>query len=109
MIATLDDIGIQSIPGVTTVTEVSYERTLDTKDVIQNSDSSFGQAQAVNPTGPWSIKGAGSPAIAVGTIGNGSISVITGGKSLVLSATHNQGNKAHESYEISGHHYPGAS
>ena len=108
MAATLDTIGIQAVTGVTTVTEVSYEATLDTKDVIQNSDSSFGQAHATNPTGPWSIKGAGVPAIAVGTLADGGSTEISARVSAVLSATHTQNNKAHDSYEVAGHHYPGA-
>ena len=108
MPADLTDIGIQSHLD-TTLTEISYERACEIDDVVQDSTSVPTQFHFANPTGPWTIKGSGAPSIAVAAIDADDITEITSGVSLVLSVTHTQANKTHDSFEVAGHHYPGAS
>lgn len=111
MPANLDDVGIQS-SGLALLESIDYTKKLE-EAVITDSDSSFGDAEAFNPTIDFSLKGRGDlPAgIAVGTDGGAvSLSGITdgGGTLLVLSTKQSESSTDFNGWEASGTYFPNA-
>lgn len=112
MAANLDDVGIQS-SGLALLESIDYSKKLE-EAVIMASDSSFGDAEAFNPTIDWSLKGRGDipVALVVGTDG-GLSAPLTGitdgaGTLLVLSTKEDESNTDFNGWEASGKYFPNA-
>jgi pyridoxal/pyridoxine/pyridoxamine kinase len=90
MAANLDDVGIQS-SGLALLESIDYSKKLE-EAVIMDSDSSFGDAEAFNPTIDWSLKGRGD----------------ISGTLLVLSTKQDESNTDFNGWEASGKYYPNA-
>ena len=99
------DIGITQA-SATLLESIEWETKLEEK-TIKASNGTFGQGQTFDPLIEFSVKGRGSPTVAVG-IGAAGIAAITGGTTLILKVKHSQKNDDFESFEYSGTNYPNA-
>ena len=99
------DIGISQATAAL-LESIEWETKLEEK-TIKASNGTFGQGQTFDPLIEFSVKGRGSPTVAVG-IGAAGITAITGGTTLILKVKHSQKNDDFESFEYSGTNYPNA-
>ena len=99
------DIGITQATG-TLLESVEWETKIEEK-IIKATNGSFGQGQTFDPIIEFSVKGRGTPSVAVG-IGAAGIAAITGGTTLILKVKQSQKNDDFDSFEYSGTNYPNA-
>lgn len=113
MAVNLDDVGIQSVTGITLLQSVEYEKKLD-EAYVSSCISEFGAAAAFNPTFDFSMKGAGDlPAALVIASDGGVAADIIGvndgsGTRLILNVKEMEKNDDFNSWECSGTYWPGA-
>jgi hypothetical protein len=109
--ANLNDTGIQSI-STALVESFSVERVLKESSPVLTSSGGFHDAEAYDPTHPFTISGKGDcPAdFTIGSDGNSlAIAGVTGGKTIISNVKKSQRNTEHVSWEVSGENFPGAS
>jgi hypothetical protein len=108
MPAVTASLGVSSITsGI--VTKVTTSRKVEVK-VVQNNDSSFGAAQAFDPTGEFSVEGQGSyPSITLGVSTTNIPTTISGGVIIIDSFSQTEKSDDFQSWKYGGKHYPGAS
>ena len=99
------DIGITQATAAL-LESIEWETKLEEK-IIKATDGSFGQGQTFDPIIEFSVKGRGTPSVAVG-IGAAGIAAITGGTTLILKVKQSQKNDDFDSFEYSGTNYPNA-
>lgn len=113
MAVDLDDVGIQSVAGITLLQSVEYEKKLD-EAVVSSCTSAFGAAEAFNPTFEFSMKGAGDipVALAIGTDGSTSADIADvndgTGTRIITNVKEMEKNEDFNGWEISGTYWPNA-
>lgn len=113
MALNLDDVGIQSVSGITLLQSVDYEKKVDVATVV-DCTSAFGAAEAFNPIIEFSMKGAGDLPVALVIGGDGSTSgditdVNDGsGTRIITNVKEMEKNDDFNGWECSGTYFPNA-
>lgn len=113
MAVTLDDVGIQSVTGITLLQSIDYEKKLD-EAVVPSCTSAFGAAETFNPVFEFSMKGAGDlPAgLIVGSDGStdGVITDVNDGTGtrIITNVKEMEKNEDFNGWECSGTYWPNA-
>lgn len=113
MALNLDDVGIQSVTGITLLQSVDYEKKLDVA-TVPNCTSGFGAAEAFNPIIEFSMKGAGDlpAALVIGSDGGTDADIEDvndgSGTRIITNVKEMEKNDDFNGWECSGTYYPNA-
>ena len=113
MALNLDDVGIQSIAGITLLQSVDYEKKLDVA-TVSSCTSAFGAAEAYNPIIEFSMKGAGDlPAgLVIGSDGStdADLTDVNDGTGIriITNVKEMEKNDDFNGWECSGTYFPNA-
>lgn len=107
MSAITANIGIASI-SAGLITKVSTSRKTETK-VIKDYSGAFGAAASFDPTGEFTVEGAGdAPTIALGIASGDAPSTISGGTIIIDNFSISEKCDDFPTWKYGGKHFPGA-